>query len=100
MLLVLLCILGLFVYRFGCVVRCFFHFPCPTCGMSRAIVSLLRLNFSAYLYYNALALPVLFSVVVLAFPQYFNRLFFIVAILILILNLVYYFYRLSYNSIP
>jgi hypothetical protein len=96
----LLFALALFIYQFGCVFRQLTHIPCPTCGMSRAIISLMKLDFASYFYYNAFALPVLFSIIVLAFSKHFNKQFFVFAILILILNFIYYIYRLIYAAIP
>ena len=83
-----------------CLIRSFLGVPCPTCGMTRALISLLKLDFHSYFYYNALALPSFFSVMVLMFSEYLHRCFFYLAILILCLNLIYYFYRLSYQAIP
>ncbi len=37
-------------------------YPCPTCGCTRAMLSLLRLDFAGYLSYQPLALPLGLSV--------------------------------------
>ena len=94
------CTLLLLIYRFGCIFRQLLHMPCPTCGMSRAILSLMKFDFASYVHYNVFALPVLFSIIVLFFSKYFNKLVIFMSIFILILNFIYYLYRLSYNAIP
>ena len=42
-----------------CPVKYFLHFDCPTCGMTRAMISLLRGDIAGYVYFNPMALPFL-----------------------------------------
>lgn len=42
-----------------CSVKCFLHFDCPTCGMTRAMFSLFKGDFASYMSYNPMALPFL-----------------------------------------
>lgn len=42
-----------------CPIKYFLHFDCPTCGMSRAMFSLLRGDFPSYMSFNPMALPFL-----------------------------------------
>jgi len=93
-------VVALFVSKFGCIFRKLTHIPCPACGMTRAIISLMKLNFSSYFYYNAFALPVLLSIAVLVCSRVFGKPIIIFSIVILILNFAYYLYRISYNAIP
>ncbi len=39
-----------------CPVLAFFRIPCPTCGVTRAVASLLRLDLAGYFHYNWMAL--------------------------------------------
>lgn len=52
------------MYRLGvgCLFRTVFHVPCPGCGMTRAVLCLLRLDFGAALGYHPMvfALPVMY----------------------------------------
>ena len=54
---------ALAMYRLGvgCLFRTFFHVVCPGCGMTRAVVSLLRLDFRAAWGYHPMVfvLPVM-----------------------------------------
>lgn len=42
-----------------CPIKYFLHFDCPTCGMSRAMFSLLKGDFASYMRFNPMALPFL-----------------------------------------
>ena len=52
-------------FRIYCPIRHVTGIPCPGCGMSRALVSLLRLNWQGYWHNNPAALPCLTAVFVL-----------------------------------
>ena len=65
--------IGLFVFaldyfEIGCPIRFFLGIPCPTCGVTRALLSLAHLDFAGYLYYNPMAVP-LCAVLLLALHQ-------------------------------
>ena len=40
------------VLNVGCLMKAVFHVPCPVCGMTRAYLSLLKLDFKSAMYYN------------------------------------------------
>lgn len=40
------------VFKVGCIFKAVFHVPCPVCGMTRAYLSLLKLDFKSAMYYN------------------------------------------------
>ncbi len=63
-------VLALALYLHGiivCPVRCFFGIPCPGCGMTRALLSALRLDFSAAFAYHPLWVAVLPAAALIAF---------------------------------
>ncbi len=63
--------LAFWIFNFlgiGCVIKRLTGFPCPACGMTRAVLSLLRLDLDSYLAYNPMALFVAASVLL-----YFHR---------------------------
>ena len=69
------------------------NFYCPTCNMTRALFSLLCGNLTAYIKYNAMALPVFMAFVGEIFNRAFGRykrMVHIGAVVILIANLLYY----------
>lgn len=47
--------------------------PCPTCGVTRALFSLLRGDFEGYFKYHPLAVPLVFSVLLLINADYFKH---------------------------
>lgn len=51
-------------YIFGCPFRNLIGIPCPTCGVTHALMSLLRLDFDAYREYNPMAIPLLITVLI------------------------------------
>lgn len=86
--------------RLGCVVQRIAHIPCPACGMTRALISFLKMDLNSYFYYNAFAVPVTFSVAfLLCDTKKFKAMKFI-SIIIIFLNFFYYLYRLFFNLIP
>lgn len=75
--------------------------PCPTCGSTRAILSLLSFDFDDYFYYNATALPLgiftLLGVHGKFVKKHFKYLDFFV-ILAAIISFLYYLFRI-YNNL-
>ena len=47
----------------GCPILWLTGFPCPTCGTTRALLALLRLDFHGYLFYQPFAVPLIAAVV-------------------------------------
>ena len=46
-----------------CPLRYFTAVPCPTCGVTRAMISLFKADLNGYLKYHPLALPLLLTVI-------------------------------------
>ena len=46
----------------ACPISTIIGFPCPTCGMTRAMLSLLRADFVGYLEYHPMAFPMILAV--------------------------------------
>lgn len=44
-------------YEIYCIIRYVTGIACPTCGSTRALIQLFRLDISGYLYYNPMAIP-------------------------------------------
>ena len=99
-LLLSICALFLKLSNLPCPLRYLIGIPCPTCGMTRALLTLLSADIHSYFYYNACALPVFFSAIVLIFSKYLHKYFFYLATFILSLNTMYYIYRFSCHTIP
>lgn len=88
----------------GCPIRFATSIPCPTCGMTRALISLLRLDFVGYFYYLPTALPLLASILILihrdAYKPFKGWAASLFIGLSLLLTLLIYLYRLYYHLIP
>ena len=63
---VLLYIAFMTITGIGCPIRWFTGISCPGCGMSRAFISLLRLDFAAAFRYHPMIYPLLIFI-----PYYF-----------------------------
>ena len=80
-----------------CPIKRFLGVPCPTCGVSRALFALLRLNFTEYVTYNVMAPFLIAALILLVNIELFKkkRTVYAVAYVILILNSIYYVVRLA-----
>jgi len=74
---------------------------CPTCGMTRATISLFHFDLEGYLYYNAMALPVIAAlVIILCYKELkWHKAVLVIGIVILIINFLYYITRLRFGVI-
>lgn len=86
-----------------CPIRALSGYPCPACGMSRAIISLFFLDLSGYAYYNIMAVPVVLGVLMaIHFGKRKEMRTFteVYLIAVAIINIAYYVVRLLNNSAP
>lgn len=84
-----------------CIIRKIIKIPCPTCGVTRAMLSLLTGNIQKYFYYNPMALPLCLAVFLMLAGNRFKIKFLqIASFVILLLNIPFYIFRLMNNSIP
>jgi len=97
-----------FSYLFGCPIKLFTGIPCPACGLTRAYVSLFKGDFAFAFYYHPLffLLPAaLFCVIFLLYTEKTKsgkkaRLPVIIfSVLIVLLFIAVYIFRLFYNFI-
>jgi hypothetical protein len=89
----------LYVLHIGCPIRFATGISCPGCGMTRAVLSALRLDFNAAFYYHPLFFltPVMYCFFLL--EDYINpRLYKAFWIIIIILFCFAYFYRLIHGQ--
>lgn len=94
--------LFLFVAKISCPIRAFLGFPCPTCGVTRALFSLFHLRFGESLRYNAMAIPLCAALLVCFAGNHTKRRGICIgfSVAVSILNFGYYCYRLIFGLIP
>ena len=68
-----LCILLIWLLDIGCPFRYLFHIPCPTCGCTRALTALCRLDLPAYFSYQPFSLPLVAAVWLMLHISLFPR---------------------------
>lgn len=84
-----------------CLIRKIFNIPCPACGVTRALIALIKGDISGYKYYNIMALPLLIATILMILGTKFKKKSFeIISCIILLINIPYYFYRLRMGLIP
>lgn len=96
--LLILLLMGLCIwFQFPCIFYKITAIPCPTCKMTRALLSLLKGDIRAYATYNVMALPVAIVFVGQIWNTCYGKYkkcFHYYTIIILTINLFYYFARL------
>lgn len=84
-----------------CLFRFLFHYPCPACGVTRALCALCHKDFASYAYYNIMAVPLCFAVIlVLVGIKFKRKLLEYLGIFVLFSNLPYYFFRVVFAFVP
>ena len=82
-------------YNVSCPILAFLGVPCPTCGVTRAMIALFTLNFKNYLHYHPLAIPLIIAVCLMLHARFLKRkkLVYTFVLFVLILNFIFYIYR-------
>ncbi len=90
----------LFLFDVPCVVKQLTGLSCPGCGMSRALISALKLDFASAFYYHPLWVLVLptFAALVFCGIKKYRRAFLIVGISAAVLVISVWAYRLISGS--
>lgn len=78
-----------------CPVYAICGFKCPTCGVSRAIMSLLSFDIEGYISYQPFAIPLLVAVWLMINADFFKRKTSVIAISFVILASNFVFYILQ-----
>lgn len=86
------------VFIYKCPFRLLFHYPCPGCGLSRAVISFLKGDIKEAFNYHPLFLLAGFEIIYLLFRKKFRLpiyIEFIILIITTILFLSVYIYRIK-----
>ena len=101
-LLTILLIILIYVGVYRCPLKYMFGLSCPFCGITRAITYALKFDFSKAFYYHAFWPIVLIGIIVHILYEFkvikMNKVFNISLYVFVILNFVYYIYRLTSGS--
>ena len=81
---------------YKCPLKLILGFPCPTCGVTRALLALIRLDITGYLKYNAMAVFLLSVIAIeLLRPKIKHKTIADIYVYsVLLINIVYYIIRL------
>jgi hypothetical protein len=73
-----------------------FNIPCPTCGVTRAMLSLALFDISGYLHYHPLAAPLIVAVLLMIHIKHLKHKWaaYSFVMIVLAINLCIYFVRL------
>lgn len=89
----------IFYYAVGCPIRWLTGVCCPSCGMTRAAVSLITLDFKSAFYYHPLVVCLPVAVVLFVFRKHFSeKLLQIFFWLFIVALLIVYIYRILSGS--
>ncbi len=61
------------IHGVTCPFKMIFKIPCPTCGVTRALLALLRGDIASYMKFNPMALPLFVSVAVMLNSDVFKK---------------------------
>lgn len=86
-------------FDIGCPILYLFDVPCPTCGVSRALLSLVKLDVTGYFHYHPMGVPLLISVWFMIHIKLFQhkKIIYAFVLLTLVVNTFLYVYGLLYN---
>lgn len=99
-------VLALFLLDFfsiGCPIRALTHIPCPTCGVTRSLWALVRLDFAESFSYNPMTVPLCLTLFLALHRKLIpiNKIVYhILVIGMAVLVFIVYLVRLFTNSIP
>ena len=89
-----------YVLNITCPIKAITGISCPTCGMTSALLALLRFDFAKYAEYNIMAAPFVISVVLFLHKKLFNKQLWLVILMyaVLSITLLIYLYRLLHGG--
>lgn len=91
-----------------CIFKKTFHIPCPSCGMTRAFISIINLNIKNAISYNILSIPLFLTLIIIFITnildiifkkQYLNKIIniiikhYYIIILLLLINWIINIYK-------
>ena len=82
--------------KIGCPFLYLFKIPCPTCGCTRAIIALFRLDIKSYFYYQPFSIPLIISTwsIIHASILKNKKIMYLLSFVILISNFIFYLIKM------
>lgn len=89
------CLFIIKIFDIKCPIKYFIGIPCPTCGMTTAMIALFHGDIEAYLLNNAMSVPTLIAILLELHSKIFYKRFIIhiACAMILVINIIYYIER-------
>ncbi|MEE0970091.1 MAG: DUF2752 domain-containing protein [Clostridia bacterium] len=83
------------LFDIGCPVLYITGIPCPACGVTRAMLSLVRFDIASYLFYNPMALPLCIAAALMLHLRVVKRNMPIViySVAVAVINFVIYIFK-------
>ncbi len=78
----------------GCPIYGLTGFPCPACGTTRALTSLVKLDLGGYFHYNPMALPLLSVFFIISFGAIRMKPFAVYSLTVAAVNFILYIIKL------
>ena len=81
----------------SCPILYLLGIPCPTCGVSRALLAFMIFDFKGYIHYHPLAVPLVSAVILMLHLKLIERkkLVYYFVFVVLVFNIILYFLRFS-----
>lgn len=85
-----------YILNITCPIKYIMDAPCPTCGMTRAMLALVRLDFKGYVQYNPMAFFMVIAVILLIHRNLLRKKKLVdwIFALVVTTNTIFYFIRI------
>ena len=79
-----------FFFDLKCIFKRIFNIPCISCGLTRAFISIIHLDFISALKYNVLSIPLFIFIIIFYILYFLNKIF--------NKDYIYHFYSIISNN--
>ena len=100
---VILYIIILKLFSLDCIIKAVIGMPCPTCGITRSVISMFKLDFKQAFYYHPLSIPIIAALLLGIHSSLFKKgkkYINIFVITVAVLTFACYVIRIITNTLP